>query len=386
MKKIEAKIIADSINPQGDRITTYILTFPRFILAELNTHRVFSKNSASSRAIPFEKMVKMVKEDPFIPIAWQKDHKGMQGTEYFTIEDDKQLLTSGKYYSTLDKLEERWLTARDKAIQFATDLNTIGVTKQICNRLLEPFLWYTNLVTVTELENFYELRCPKYKIYSENIPMYFRSRKDLNKYVEAVGDTPFELTEENWWMQSESGAEIHIQALAEAMWDAQNESTPNQLKAGEWHMPFEDIMQDRDIMQHVKGSFNSRTEVEEAIQKFKIKIATARCARLSYMTFDGEIDYKKDLKLHDTLLKSHHMSPFEHCARAMSDEEYLTNIKGKINADEYHLDNEDGFPNYVNPTGISIENSVSGWCNNFRGFIQYRYLIENDYENNNKFY
>ena len=104
------------------------------------------------------------------------------------------------------------------------------------------------------------------------------------------------------------------------------------------------------------------------------------------MTFDWEIDYKKDLKLHDTLLKSHHMSPFEHCARAMSDEEYLTNIKGKINADEYNLDNEDGFPNYVNPTGISIENSVSGWCNNFRGFIQYRYLIENDYENNNKFY
>ena len=55
MKKIEAKIVADSINPQGDRITTYLLTFPRFILAELNTHRVFSKNSASSRAIPFEK-------------------------------------------------------------------------------------------------------------------------------------------------------------------------------------------------------------------------------------------------------------------------------------------------------------------------------------------
>ena len=87
MKKIEAKIIADSINQQGDRITTYLLTFPRFILAELNTHRMFSRNSASSRAIPFEKMVKMVQEDPFIPIAWQKDHKGMQGTEYFTNEN-----------------------------------------------------------------------------------------------------------------------------------------------------------------------------------------------------------------------------------------------------------------------------------------------------------
>ena len=60
-KKISAQIIADSVNTQGDRITTYILTFPRFILAELNTHRMFSRNSASSRAIPFEKMVKMVK-------------------------------------------------------------------------------------------------------------------------------------------------------------------------------------------------------------------------------------------------------------------------------------------------------------------------------------
>jgi hypothetical protein len=73
MKKINAEIIADSIDYRGNRITTMLLTFPRFILAELNTHRMFSRNSASSRAIPFEKMVKMVEEDPFISIAWQKD-------------------------------------------------------------------------------------------------------------------------------------------------------------------------------------------------------------------------------------------------------------------------------------------------------------------------
>ena len=72
MKKIEAKIITDSISPQGNRITTFLLTYPRFIHSELMTHRVFSRNSASSRAIPFEKMVKMIEEDPFIPIAWQK--------------------------------------------------------------------------------------------------------------------------------------------------------------------------------------------------------------------------------------------------------------------------------------------------------------------------
>ena len=72
-KKISAEIIADSINTFGDRITTYLLTYPRFIHAELMTHRMFSRNSASSRAIPFKRMLQMVEEDPFIPIAWQKE-------------------------------------------------------------------------------------------------------------------------------------------------------------------------------------------------------------------------------------------------------------------------------------------------------------------------
>ena len=143
MKKIEAKIICDSIDPRGDRITTMLLTFPRFILAELNTHRMFSKNSASSRAIPFEKMVKMVEEDPFIPIAWQKSHKGMQGSEYITNEFH------------IEECVKDWLEARDNAIKYAVRLNmgfpifedyqvidsNDKVTKQLCNRLLEPFMW-----------------------------------------------------------------------------------------------------------------------------------------------------------------------------------------------------------------------------------------------------
>ena len=94
--------------------------------------------------------------------------------------------------------------------------------------------------------------------------------------------------------------------------------------------------------------------------KFMIKIATARCARLSYMTFDGEIDYEKDIKLHDTLLASHHMSPFEHCARVMTEQEIYQFRKG-------WLDN----------TSSEIIEASEGWCNNFRGFIPYRYLIEN---------
>jgi len=152
---ISAKIIADSKNFQGDRLTTMIVTFPRIILSEFNTHRMFSRNSASSRAIPFDKMVKSVKENPFIPIAWQKDHKGMQGSEYFTDGVDTNANISN------------WLEGRDRAVATAFWLNEREVTKQLCNRLLEPFMWHTVICTFTEVENFFSLRCPVYEIDDE---------------------------------------------------------------------------------------------------------------------------------------------------------------------------------------------------------------------------
>src|SRR5690348_3132599 len=127
---IEARIIADSENEFGNRITTFVLTFSRIVLAEFNTHRMLSSNSASSRAIPFKKMVKMVKENPFIPIGWMKDHKGMQGNEYFHSKFKKWLLRKG------------WLFARNMAVIAATFLSKQGLTKQFCNRLLEPFMWH----------------------------------------------------------------------------------------------------------------------------------------------------------------------------------------------------------------------------------------------------
>lgn len=155
---VQAKVIADSKNQFGNRITTMVVTMPRFILAEFNTHRMFSRNSASSRAIPFEKMVKSVQENPFIPIAWQKDHKGMQGTEYLIDEDDIQ------------RAEKDWLNARDYAVEQAVYLsNHHRVTKQLCNRLLEPFMWHTVIISATEFSNFFELRCPSYEIDDEKL-------------------------------------------------------------------------------------------------------------------------------------------------------------------------------------------------------------------------
>lgn len=380
MKKIEAKIIADSISPQGNRIISYLLTYPRFIHSELMTHRMFSRNSASSRAIPFEKMVKMVEEDPFIPIAWQKDHKGMQGTEYFDpnqsfrVEDFLESLKTlsdkidvtlyhriiGKYSDLSMTLPAWWLFTRDKVLEASILLNVFGVTKQICNRLLEPFMWHTTLVSATEFSNFFKLRCPEYNYLFD----FYKSKKDVlkaskdGKYNDGRNFSDF--TTEDWLGINSSQAEIHIQALAEAMWDAQNESTPNQLKAGEWHIPFGDRMDDFQLQTYLYNlqSADDNVNFGEIVveDELKIKIATARCARLSYMTFDGEIAYEKDLKLHDTLLESGHASPFEHACRVLTNEEYES--CGKI---------------------IPLENGTfefqKGWVDNFRGYKSHRRIL-----------
>lgn len=305
-------------------------------------------------------MVKIVQEDPFIPIAWQKDHKGMQGTEYFTQDDS---FTNG-FASAIEDLRNRWLCARDKAVESAIELYDHDITKQLCNRLLEPFMWHTVLLTGTEFENFFELRCPSYEHPYKG--KRFKSKKEFIEYdkwvLETTNDTNLGYNaeiEDHWRIINKGQAEIHMQALAEAMWDEYNESIPKELKEGEWHIPFGDKIDESKIRLLHYGSIQSTTNVESLYNDSKIKIATARCSRLSYMTFDGEIDYEKDLKLHDTLLESRHMSPFEHCARAMSEEEYGYLYKS---------------------VGPNPEHFEIGWCNNYRGFIQYRYLIENYYD------
>jgi thymidylate synthase ThyX len=229
MKKIEAKIVADSTNGHGHRITSFILTYPRFIHGELMTHRMFSRNSASSRAIPFNKMIEMAESDPFIPIAWQSKHTGMQGHEYLDGDSEQKLLIN------------KWLEARDLAVQQAKLLDNSNVTKQLCNRLLEPFMWHTVLVTATEFDNFFELRCPKYQTPVSRSVEPQKSWKDLTE----VHSNPenlerLEANKNNWifkMQHSLSAAEIHIQALAEAMWDEYNKSKPKQLNPGEWHIP-----------------------------------------------------------------------------------------------------------------------------------------------------
>lgn len=352
---ISAEIIKDSLNEFGDRLTTFKLVFPRYILAELNTHRLFSKNSASSRAIPFEKMVKSVTENPFTPIAWQKDHKGMQGTEYFIKEDD------------INGAISEWIESRDGQTANAKQLNKQGVTKQLCNRLLEPFLYHTVLLSGTEFENFFNLRCPKYVLH-EGDNKIFKSWKEAEKeYPGAINSTLLDKLKLN-----KGQADIHIMDLAEKMYDAYNESKPERLGEGEWHIPFAEDKTDLNKLADLykpTGSYDPNNPppdsyYEEELTKIAIKIATARCARISYKTLGDNpvIDYEKDIKLHDDLLAMGHMSPFEHCARVMSEVEYAKHIKGVFNP--FTVNEEDYKGN-------------TGWSRNFKGFQQYRELVEN---------
>jgi thymidylate synthase ThyX len=290
---IKAEIIADSLNPVGCRLTTFVLEYPRFVHAEMLTHRVFSKNSASSRSVPFEKFVKQIKENPAMPVYWGGNQKGMQaGAELNNgekvhinleghISDSEDDLFGIEELGKLEAAKKVWLNARDQAILYAASLNRLGLHKQIVNRILEPWFNIRVILSGTEFENFFKLR-------------------------------------------AHPDAQPEIQALAYLMLDQYNKSTPNKLDYGQWHIPFGDKM-DED---RLKSLARSKNEVD--LDLFKVKIATARCARVSYINFEGKDDYEADIKLCDRLFASEpkHLSPAEHCAQAMDDNKFIGNFRG----------------------------------------------------------
>ncbi len=238
-----AKIILDSVNPVcGTRLTTMEVTFPRMVLAEFNTHRVFSRNSASSRAIPVKKMLDRVKNEPAVPKFWGKNVAGMQAPEELT---GVELMQS----------QQLWLRARDQAVIVAEQMMAVGLHKQIANRILEPFVTTTVIVSATQWENFFKLRCHK-------------------------------------------DAQPEIRFAAELMRAAYRSSNPQIVDVGAWHIP---MLRDED------------TYLSTADQ---LKVATGRLARVSYLTHDGVRDVEADIELHDRLSASGHWSPFEHCAVA----------------------------------------------------------------------
>lgn len=247
----DVKIILDSIAPCGKRLTTITCTSPRIILAEINTHRDRARNAASSRAIPFPKMLEQIESDPFIPIRFGSEQKGMQtGGEI----DDPAAATA------------IWLEAQEHAIHHAKRLAAIGVHKSICNRLVEPWMWCTQVMTATEWANFFRLRC-------------------------------------------HPDAEIHFQQIANMIRDAIAASTPIVRKEHEWHLPF---VENNDLT-----SLQSEGFTEDGIAR----ISVSRCARVSYLTHHGVRDPKLDLQLFERLVQGSgfgHWSAHEHVAQASS--------------------------------------------------------------------
>lgn len=250
---IKSKILLDSINEKThDRLTTFEIHFPRFILPELNTHRMLAKNSSSSRARPVEKVIEDVLNNCAEPLHWGKNQPGMSAKE--EIEE-------------IEKAKKAWFAARDFATARARELLKLGIHKQVANRVLEPFMMHTTIVSGTEFNNFFMLRC-------------------------------------------HPDAQPEIKALADLMKEQYLKSIPLSLKPGDWHVPM--ILSEE--------TFSS---IEE-----KLAIATARCARVSYLTHDGKRDLAKDKELHERLKESKHWSPFEHCAQAIENSEQIGPFKG----------------------------------------------------------
>lgn len=283
-KNIKAEIIAHSRNIEtGDELITYRLTYPRIILAQLNTYKSITKITASSRAQPFNKVVEVIENDPFIPMAYQKTHKGMQGTEYFTDEEE------------IRERDLEWLTARDKAVEQAKKLNDLGVTKQICNRALEPWMWVTQLVTGTReaYEHLFNQRCPEYEVGG----VKGRSKKEMG----------LNLTDEEWLLSNKGHAEIHFIDLAEKMYDALRDSEPKELKPGELHVPYLD----------------TPLMTPDLFPEDIIKYSCGLTAHTSYTTVgDGtKMTIEKARGLFDHCLENGHYSVFEMIGKAMSKDE-----------------------------------------------------------------
>ena len=179
---ISAKVIADSIAPNGQRITTIQATHHRYVLAEFNTHRAFSRNSASSRAIPVKKLLETVRTDPAMPLYYAYNQSGMQAAGQMTKEDAASC-------------EQVILDLRDKAVRAVATLTDLNLHKQWANRYLEPFMWHTVICTSTEWDNFFVQR------------------------ISAL-------------------AQPEIDALAIKIFNAQLESQPTLVNYGEWHLPY----------------------------------------------------------------------------------------------------------------------------------------------------
>lgn len=277
---ITAKVVAHSRSPFHSMgvpdVTTFLLRYPRFIHAEVMTHRMFSRNASSSRAIPVARLIQDCLDDTAMPIHWGLNQPGMQARE------EHDGLIYDEFCSPLDMIDRRydgvtpqtaWLKARDNAIAAAKAFDRAGYHKQLVNRILEPFVHINVVVTATNYDNFF-------------------------------------------WLRSHEDAQPEIKALSDAMIAALAESKPRNLGMEEWHLPFVTDADRARVEQTYAGDGNI-LEVPVTVEEL-LQVSTSRCARTSYMTHDGRVpDFDEDLKLYQRLVGGEplHASPTEHQAR-----------------------------------------------------------------------
>ena len=251
---VSAKVIKDSISPQGIRITTLELEYPRIIHSELMTHRVFSRNSASSRAIPVSKVIELVESNPAMPVHWGKNQAGMQAKE--------ELDELNK-----EAVRQLWLEAAKQAVSIAKVMADIGAHKQVVNRILEPFQHMKVVVTSTEWAN--------------------------------------------WdWLRNHPDADPTIHALAKEIKKARSASIPFPLKYGEWHLPYVDTgLSKLGGSQIYYDENHNQIELEQARM-----ISASCCAQTSYRKQDGSLEKAEDIFKKLVESEPCHASPVEHQA------------------------------------------------------------------------
>lgn len=271
----DVKILLDSVNPAGVRLTTWELTYPRFVHAELMTHRVFSRSSASSRAIPYKTMRDRIVNDPVMPVWWGKNQAGMQAEVPMSLAE-------------IVVAEQTWVRGMKRAVETADELHTLGAHKQIVNRVTEPWMWITVIMSTTCHANWFEQRDHK-------------------------------------------AAQPELRHFAAYMHDLYWSMKPKFLPAGEWHMP---LLDDREQLvsegfTSVKPTFDygygdgglrflpvSLSDFDNTLQA----ISAGRCARTSYLTHHGKRDPKEDVGLFQRMsgASPSHRAPLEHVAQSMA--------------------------------------------------------------------
>ncbi|QEQ94986.1 hypothetical protein pEaSNUABM56_00211 [Erwinia phage pEa_SNUABM_56] len=312
-----ATIVADSISEQGVRITTFELEYPRIIHSEFMTHRLFSRNAMSSRAIPIATMIQQVMNDPAMPVRFGANQAGMQDKG-----GNHDALINAGYTA-----QEWWQLAGISAAKFAEGFADAGYHKQIGNRLLEPFQRMKTVLTATEFENF-------------------------------------------WWLRVDKDADPTIYALAEIMHKSFKESTPELLKAGQWHTPYVYHSTKADDSFHGYYVVGDDDWPVELTEQEALAISASCCAQVSYRRLNNTKD--KALDIYEKLLSGNkvHASPFEHQATPLA-KTIDDSWKGR------YLNNHDD-PNTWEKGITHVDRDGNFWSGNLRGWSQHRQSVPNN--------